>query len=240
MQILTDANFLQVTTDHRDAERFHVLLYADGQISHIPKGLFRNNHDEDIENKNFGQFFIGRDSALGVGSIAKYDSHIQSLYVGRHVRGGLRLKFLLNGQHDMKVIAMSMFSGLVYTSPQPQYSDTIIKNDVWIGDEAMILGGAIIENGCVIGARSLIPPNFRTEAYGIYAGNPARLIRFRFSEKIRDNLLAIEWWNQPFEWIKENSSFFQFDLTKNEQESISLIHKLRDRCRITTESKSPV
>ena len=68
----------------------------------------------------------------------------------------------------------------------PQYVDSIIKNDVWLGDEVMMLGGGIIENGCVIGARSLLPPNFRSEPYGIYAGSPARLIRFRFSENVKN------------------------------------------------------
>src|SRR5690606_25441782 len=110
---------------------------------------------------------------------------VQSLRVGRFVAGGLRLRFLLNGQHEMRTISTFMFSicgnGL-RNVPPPQYEDSIIKNDIWIGDEVMMLGGGVIEDGCVIGARSLLPPNFRSEPYGIYAGTPARLIRFRFSE----------------------------------------------------------
>lgn len=35
--------------------------------------------------------------------------------------------------------------------------DTELKNDIWMGDEVMVLGGATIENGCVIGARSVVP-----------------------------------------------------------------------------------
>lgn len=62
----------------------------------------------------------------------------------------------------------------------PQYKDTIIKNDIWIGDEAMFLGGAVIENGCVIGAKRGAS-EFISEPYGIYVGSPARLVRFRFS-----------------------------------------------------------
>ena len=47
-----------------------------------------------------------------MGSIVKYDAGIQSLRVGRFVAGGLRLKFLLNGQHEMRTISTAMFSVL--------------------------------------------------------------------------------------------------------------------------------
>ena len=108
----------------------------------------------------------------------------------------MRLKFILNGQHDMESISIAMLSffadGLKNT-PVPQYQDTVIKNDVWIGDEAMFLGGSVVENGCVIGARSLVPPNFKSEPYGVYVGSPARLVKFRLSEKIRELLLQLEW-----------------------------------------------
>jgi acetyltransferase-like isoleucine patch superfamily enzyme len=184
MQIITEKNFIGADPNHPDAEFFHVLKYEDGNLSHIPKKFFRNNHDEDILNLPFGEFIIGRDSIFGPGSVAKYDSGRQKLVVGRHVRAGLRVKLILNGQHNVDTMAMSMFSGLIRTPPAPQYGDLQIKNDIWIGDETMILGGATIENGCVIGARSLILPNFQTEPFGIYSGSPARLIRFRFSEKI--------------------------------------------------------
>lgn len=73
---------------------------------------------------------------------------------------------LLNGQHESRTISTYMLSiaGMgLENAPPPQYSDSIVKNDVWIGDEVMMLGGGII------GARSLLPPNFRSEPYGIYA-----------------------------------------------------------------------
>jgi len=95
----------------------------------------------------------------------------------------------------------------------PQYGDSIFKNDVWIGDEAMMLGGGVIENGCVIGARALLPPNFKSEPYGIYAGAPAKLVRFRFCEKVIEALLAISWWDMPLSWIRANNDYFLIDLT---------------------------
>lgn len=57
-----------------------------------------------------GTFHIGRGSGLGVGSIAKYDSARQALRIGKFVVGGMRLRFLLNGQHDIRTISTCMFS----------------------------------------------------------------------------------------------------------------------------------
>ncbi len=90
----------------------------------------------------------------------------------------------------------------------------MIKNDVWIGDEAMFLGGSVVENGCVIGARSLVPPNFKSEPYGVYVGSPARLVKFRFSEKIRELLLQVEWWNMPLNWLRVENDKFLLNLAR--------------------------
>ena len=186
-------------------------------MSTIPHGFFRDWLDNDLLDAGFGDFYIGRCSGVGVGSVVKYDTATQSLKIGRYVAGGLRLKFILNGQHDMESISIAMLSFLadgLKNTPVPQYQDTVIKNDVWIGDEAMFLGGSVVENGCVIGARSLLPPNFKSEPYGVYVGSPARLVRFRFSEKIRELLLQLEWWNMPLNWLRVENDKFLLNLAR--------------------------
>lgn len=227
MNISTEDNFLGVSEDNPYAKQFLVLSYADGSFSTIPHQFFRDWLDEEPQ---FGSFYIGRCSGLGVGSLVKYDSNAQSLCIGRYVAGGLRLRFLLNGQHESRTISTSMFSAQnlgLRNAPPPQYADSIIKNDVWLGDEVMMLGGGIIENGCIIGARSLLPPNFRSEPYGIYAGSPARLIRFRFSEKVRAALLELAWWEMPLTWLKENNDYFLLDMTAPDEQVLPIIALLR-------------
>lgn len=229
MQIFTEDDFSGEQPDHPWASQFTVMSYASGGYTSIPHGFFRNWLDEEATH---GYFYIGRCSGLGVGSIAKYDAGKQNLAVGRFVAGGLRLRFLLNGQHDMRTISTSMFSvqGMgLRNAPPPQYADTVIKNDVWIGDETMVLGGSVIENGCVIGARSVLPPNFRSEPYGIYAGSPARLIRFRFSEKVRAALVELAWWDMPLSWIRDNNDAFLQDMTQDEDAALATIAKLIER-----------
>ncbi len=226
MQIFTEDDYNGVQESHPMAGHFTVIGYASGGITNIPHGFFRNWLDQEPQ---AGYFYIGRCSGFGVGSIAKYDGELQSLRVGRFVAGGLRLRFLLNGQHEINTISTFMFSieGMgLQNAPPPQYADSVIKNDVWIGDEVMMLGGGIIENGCVIGARSLLPPNFRSEPYGIYAGSPAKLVRYRFSEPVRAALLALAWWEMPLTWISDNNALFLEDMTADEGRALDIIERL--------------
>lgn len=205
----------------------------------IPNNFFRDWLDEEAK---VGTFSIGKCSGIGVGSIAKYDAGLQKLVVGKFVAGGLRLKFLLNGQHDMRTISTSMlsvFGSGLNNVPPPQYGDTVIRNDVWIGDEAMFLGGSKIENGCVIGARTVVPSNFKSEPYGVYVGSPARLVRFRFSERIREKLLELEWWDMSMPWLQKNNDRFLVDLTADEGRSMEILTELLRAKSESAEAMTP-
>ncbi len=78
----------------------------------------------------------------------------------------------------------------------------VIGNDVWIGDGAFILSGVTIGDGAVIGARAVVTKNVKP--YEIVAGNPAKHIKYRFSQEQIDKLLKIKWWNWDIKKIEEN------------------------------------
>lgn len=241
MEIITEADcqgFLKDSPEldpklRQRLQVFKILLFKDGCKASIPKNFFRNWLDQDIQNTHYGKFYIRKNSGFGADSIVKYDGNSQSLRVGRYVSGGLRLKFLLNGQHEMNTISTYMFNqhltANLTCSPPPQYPDTILENDIWIGDEAMIMGGVHIGNGCVIGARSVLPPGMKCEAYGVYVGSPARLVRLRFHEKVVEKLLELKWWEQPIEWVKKNNSAFCQDLNAlSVEEAVNLLESIKD------------
>ncbi|SJZ98269.1 CatB-related O-acetyltransferase [Consotaella salsifontis] len=80
--------------------------------------------------------------------------------------------------------------------------DTLVGNDVWIGEHARILPGVTIGDGAIIGAYSVVTKD--VPPYGVVAGNPARLKRSRFDEATVAWLLDIAWWNWPVDKIGRN------------------------------------
>lgn len=73
--------------------------------------------------------------------------------------------------------------------------DVIIGNDVWLGQGAFILSGVTIGNGAVVGAHAVVGKD--VPPYAIVAGNPARVIRYRFDEQTIQKLQTIAWWDWP-------------------------------------------
>lgn len=69
---------------------------------------------------------------------------------------------------------------------------TVIGSDVWIGANVIIIQGVNIGNGAVIGAGAVVTKNVGD--YEIWAGNPAKFIRKRFSDSIIQGLLDSKWW----------------------------------------------
>jgi len=67
--------------------------------------------------------------------------------------------------------------GKLIRSAADQLLPTKIGRDVWIGANAVILGGVTIGDGAVVGAGAVVTKN--VEAGAIVAGNPARLLRKR-------------------------------------------------------------
>nr|WP_286088990.1 CatB-related O-acetyltransferase [Pseudomonas sp. MWU13-3659] len=83
---------------------------------------------------------------------------------------------------------------------------TTIGDDVWIGEGVYIKGGVTIGTGAVIGMGSVVTKD--VPPYAIYAGNPARLIRYRFPEAIIEGLLASRWWEYSDEKLTESAALF--------------------------------
>ena len=68
-----------------------------------------------------------------------------------------------------------------------------IGNDVWTGHNVNVLAGVNVGDGAVIGAGAVVTRD--VPAYAIVVGNPARIVRYRFSEAIIERLLAVRWWD---------------------------------------------
>lgn len=81
-----------------------------------------------------------------------------------------------------------------------------VGNDVWIGDSAILLSGVSIGDGAVIAAGAVVASS--VPPYAIVAGNPARIIRYRFPENKINELMSIKWWEWSEEKNYERIKFF--------------------------------
>jgi virginiamycin A acetyltransferase len=147
----------------------------------------------------------------------EFESHVTHLYewnndkliIGKFCQIASGVEFIMNGaNHQMNAVSTFPFytlEGWNMNAPSiedlPLKGDTIIGNDVWIGQNATILPGVHIGDGAIIGANSVVGSD--VEAYTIVAGNPARLIRKRFDDELISLLLKYKWWDQSIEDIQE-------------------------------------
>ena len=80
------------------------------------------------------------------------------------------------------------------SSDMPFKGDTVIGNDVWIGQNAVVLPGVQIGDGAIIGANSVVGCD--VAPYTIVIGNPANVLRKRFDDELIDLLLRFRWWDK--------------------------------------------
>lgn len=93
-----------------------------------------------------------------------------------------------------------------------------IKNDVWIGQGVTILPGCKkIGNGAIVGAGSVVTHD--VPPYAIVAGNPARVLRYRFDEENIKKLEATQWWNLKLDELKEIAPKLQEIVGVNERKN---------------------
>lgn len=104
------------------------------------------------------EFYMGKNSTLN--QYCKIDNRA-GIKIGNNVSISPYVN-LITADHDVQAVN---FEG--------RQKEIIIKDYVFIGSEAMLLPGVIMETGCVLGAKSLLTKS--TVAFGIYAGLPAQL-----------------------------------------------------------------
>lgn len=144
-----------------------------------------------------------------------FENHVSHLYawsndrlvIGKFCQIAADVEFVMNGaNHQMNAVTTFPFYTLQgwhmappAASDLPLKGDTIIGNDVWIGQNAVILPGVHIGDGAIIGANSVVGSH--VTPYTIVVGNPARTLRKRFDTELIDLLLRFKWWDHSIDEI---------------------------------------
>ncbi|WP_047452626.1 CatB-related O-acetyltransferase [Alistipes sp. ZOR0009] len=136
-----------------------------------------------------------------------YDFYGDKLIIGKFCQIAAGVEFVMNGaNHQMNAAStfpFYIFEGWEQEIPSTDVfsfkGDTVVGNDVWIGQNATILPGVHIGDGAIIGASSVVASD--VEPYSIVAGNPAKQLRKRFDSELIAILLELKWWELPIEQI---------------------------------------
>ena len=145
-----------------------------------------------------------------------FESHVTHFYpwsrdkliIGKFCQIAAGVEFVMNdANHQMNAVSTFPFYTLEgwemeppATSDMPFKGNTVIGNDVWIGQNAVILPGVHVGDGAIIGANSVVGSD--VAPYTIVIGNPAKVLRKRFDdEELINLLLYFKWWDKSIEEI---------------------------------------
>ena len=146
---------------------------------------------------------------------SQFESHVTHLYpwsrdkllIGKFCQIASGVEFVMNdANHQMNAVTTFPFytlEGWDMDAPDPSEmpfkGNTVIGNDVWIGQNAVILPGVHIGDGAIIGANCVVGCDI--EPYTIVIGNPAKVLRRRFDDEFIGLLLKFRWWDKSVEEI---------------------------------------
>lgn len=195
-----------------DASKRHPLVFPDGTANPCMVHL---NRVIDHPNIRIGDFTYANDFDPPADWAARLAPYLyagapERLVIGKFGQFAHGVRFITaSANHDMDGISTYPFA--VFDPSQlarfrdrvRDRPDTVIGNDVWIGHGTMILPGVTIGNGAIIGAGSVVAKE--VPDYAIVAGNPARVIRFRFEAETIQRLNRISWWDWPIDRIEASA-----------------------------------
>lgn len=171
----------------------HVRLFGSGKIANSKVGEYT---------------YIHSDSTIAYAEIGKFCSIAQNTIIAQ-------------GEHPVNFISTHPF---FYSKNAPwenkfskndvikEHAKVIIENDVWIGAGCYIKDGVNIGNGCIIASGSVVIKD--VPDYAIVGGVPAKIIKFRFSDKIVKQLVELKWWNFDVDILKTCKNNFKVNLTE--------------------------
>jgi acetyltransferase-like isoleucine patch superfamily enzyme len=155
----------------------------------------------------FSNYKIGKFTYGHMGSpIVEWVQSGATLQIGSFCSIARGVNIYLGGNHHTEWITVSPLNQLYKIHRSFNTASTkgnvIIGNDVWIGADATILSGVTIGDGAVVGTKAVVAKSL--PPYTVAVGNPAKVVRKRFTDIQIEKLLKIKWWEWDDEKIKEN------------------------------------
>ncbi|MFJ4092027.1 CatB-related O-acetyltransferase [Kitasatospora sp. NPDC089913] len=132
----------------------------------------------------------------------------ERLVIGRYCALGTGVRFIMNGANHrtdgpstfpFPIMGGSWADSFDLLTDLPNRGDTVVGSDVWFGNGVTVMPGIRIGHGAIVATGSVVTAD--VPDYAVVGGNPARVIRSRYSEDEIARLLAVAWWDWPAEHI---------------------------------------
>ena len=160
--------------------KLHLRKVKNNTLAHV------NGDSDKVE---IGQYTYGTINAI------TNENRSEKLIIGNFCSIGPNVQFIVSSEHRYKTVSSYPFRVRVlgYNAEAESKGDIVIKDDVWIGYGAIICSGVTINQGAIVAAGSVVTKD--VPPYAIVGGNPAKIIKFRFSDEIINKLVKINFAN---------------------------------------------
>ena len=169
-----------------------------------------------VGNKTYGELNIN----LGTNPIRR-------ISIGNYCSIAPNVNFIIN-PHNYKFFSSWGWQRFEYNELDYNWEkkvQIIVEDDVWIGQGAIVLGGAVLHQGCVIGAGTVvsgdIPP------YAVFAGG--RIIKYRFSQQVIKKLQNVAFDKIDESVVKRIRGWHKVEITEDNVDQLLELLPLKNQ-----------
>jgi acetyltransferase-like isoleucine patch superfamily enzyme len=189
LRIMDECGIVQSRNGSRRLEVGQVVYLTENSRIGKRVGIYRGNHIPNLGHYSFTHSEITDDIVIG-----NYCSIAEDLVIFGydHPYDGLSTNpFTYNPGLPLYGLDTNTIAAFKPRPSKPDRPPPVIEDDVWIGRSAVLRTGIRIGVGAVVGAGAVVTRD--VPPYAIVGGNPARVLKYRFSEKIIEQMLEIRW-----------------------------------------------
>jgi acetyltransferase-like isoleucine patch superfamily enzyme len=185
----------------------------------------KNNHNFTTLSKSVKDSNIISVGKYSYGELCteSYGNKNEKLEIGSFVSIAKNVIFILGGNHQIHSFTTFPLKS-IFVENNPEFDaqtkgKICVEDEVWIGNNVLVLSGVTIGQGAIIAAGSVVTKDVKP--YSIVGGNPAKFIKWRISEPLIEKRKKIVLSDIGINRIKDNQNLFYEELNENVLNEIS-------------------